>query len=59
MLHGDNNNLNNLFHPAALVNLPQEVLMNLVQTGHLQVEEQGNVSIFVFIFFFVKCNGLL
>lgn len=37
----NNNNLNNLLCPAALANLPQEVLLNLVQSGHLQVEEEG------------------
>lgn len=38
----NNSSLNNLLYPSALVNLPQEVLMNLVQSGHLQVEEEGN-----------------
>lgn len=38
----NNSSLNSLLYPSALVNLPQEVLMNLVQSGHLQVEEEGN-----------------
>lgn len=50
ILHGDNNNLNNLLYPAALVNLPQEVLMNLVQSGRLQVEEEGMTFSFFFLF---------
>lgn len=40
----NSNNLNSLLYPSALVSLPQEVLMNLVQSGHLQVGEEGNVS---------------
>lgn len=38
---GANSNLNNLLHPAALAKLPNEMLLNLVQSGHLQVEEEG------------------
>lgn len=41
----NSNSLNSLLYPSALVNLPQEVLMNLVQSGHLQVEEEGNILI--------------
>lgn len=32
---------NSILYPAALANLPQEVLLNLVQSGHLQIQEQG------------------
>lgn len=30
-----------LYPAAALANLPQEVLLSLVHTGHLQVQEEG------------------
>lgn len=40
---GTNNSLNNLLYPGALDNLPQVVLMNLVQNGHLQVGEEGTL----------------
>lgn len=34
--------LNSVLYPAAaLANLPQEVLLSLVQGGHLQVQEEG------------------
>lgn len=46
---GNSSSLNSLIYPQALVNLPQEVLMNLVQSGHLQVEEEGNVTHFIYI----------
>lgn len=39
---GNSTSLNSLLYPSAFVNLPQEVLMNLVQSGRLQVEEEGN-----------------
>lgn len=38
---GNSGNLNSLLYPSAFVNLPQDVLMNLVQSGRLQVEEEG------------------
>lgn len=37
-----NTNLNNFLNPATLENIPQVMLMNLVQSGRLQVEEEGN-----------------
>lgn len=56
---GNNNNLNNLLYPAALVNLPQEVLMNLVQSGHLQVEEEGkSVNLFFYFIFTLAINRI-
>lgn len=36
---------NSILYPAALANLPQEVLLNLVQSGHLQIQEQGKFHI--------------
>lgn len=38
---GNTSSLNSLLYPSSFVNLPQEVLMNLVQSGRLQVEEEG------------------
>lgn len=50
--------LNSLLYPPALVNLPQEVLMNLVQSGHLQVEEEGNDhASFTFHYYWKKKNS--
>lgn len=35
------NNMNSMLYPAAaLANLPQEVLLGLVQAGHLQVHQE-------------------
>ncbi|XP_031640953.1 serum response factor homolog [Contarinia nasturtii] len=45
----NNSNLNSLLYPQALVSLPQEVLMNLVQSGHLQVGEEENGRQFISI----------
>lgn len=42
---GTNNSLNNVLYPAALDSLPQVVLMNLVQSGHLQVEGEGKLKV--------------
>lgn len=48
---GNTSSLNSLLYPSSFVNLPQEVLMNLVQSGRLQVEEEGKdfdrISFFV------------
>lgn len=42
---GLNNSMNSVIYPAAaLANLPQEVLLGLVQAGHLQVhQEEGEL----------------
>lgn len=38
---GLNNSMNSVIYPAAaLANLPQEVLLGLVQAGHLQVHQE-------------------
>lgn len=42
---GTNNSLNNVLYPASLDSLPQVVLMNLVQSGHLQVEGEGKLKV--------------
>jgi hypothetical protein len=33
-----------LYPAAALANLPQEVLLSLVQAGHLQVQDEGKTN---------------
>lgn len=38
-----NTNLNNFLNPATLENIPQVMLMNMVQNGRLQVEEEGKL----------------
>lgn len=44
-----NINMNSVLYPAAaLANIPQEVLLSLVQAGHLQVhQEEGNFYFFI------------
>lgn len=39
-----NSNLGNVVYPAALGNIPQDVLLGLVQTGHLQFHtDEGKI----------------
>lgn len=59
-----NVNMNSVLYPAAaLANIPQEVLLSLVQAGHLQVHQEEGKIYFIFIcsffcsfslFFFIK-----
>lgn len=49
----NSSNLNSLLYPQSLVSLPQEVLMNLVQSGHLQVGEEGQSLFLSHSFLFV------
>lgn len=45
-----NQNLNNVVYPSALGNLPQDVLLGLVQTGHLQFRsDEGECENSVYI----------
>lgn len=46
---GLNNSMNSVIYPAAaLANLPQEVLLGLVQAGHLQVhQEEGEFFLYI------------
>lgn len=39
-------NLGNVLYPSALSNLPQEVLVNLVNAGHLQIQTDEGKKIF-------------
>lgn len=49
---GNSSSLNSLICPQALANLPQEVLMNLVQSGHIQVGGEGKIFQSIWFHFF-------
>lgn len=40
-------NLGNVLYPSALSNLPQEVLVNLVNAGHLQIQTDDGEFFFI------------